>query len=131
MARQKDSLSLSAKKIRRRARFFLSFFFFCPKRGEACGRCNYYFDADKERSVCFEKIFLSSKYLFWFRAQSDRIKKGRTERHFGGYFDDKKISSTVAEAQNCFFSSSSSSSSSLFFLRNRHKRRVFATTYYF
>ena len=58
MARQKDSLSLSAKKIRRRARFFLSFFFFCPKRGEACGRCNYYFDADKERSVCFEKIFL-------------------------------------------------------------------------
>ena len=74
MARGKDSLSLSVKKIRRRARFFLSFFFFCPKRGEACGRCNYYFDADNERSVCFEKIFFGSAPI------RSHLKKGRTER---------------------------------------------------
>ena len=57
--------------------FFLSFFFFCPKRSEACGRYNYYFDADNEsynpinRSVCFEKIF-------FFGSAPIRIKWMRT-----------------------------------------------------
>ena len=84
MARQKDSLSLSAKKIRRRARFFLSFFFFCPKRGEACGRCNYYFEADIERSVCFEMIFFGSAPI--------RSHKKREDERYFRYFGDKNLS---------------------------------------
>lgn len=99
-ATKRLSLSLSAKKIRRRARFFLSFFFFCPKRGEASVADAISILTQRTKvSVCFEKIFLVPR-------RSDRILViilEHRERYFGTFFRRRPPDSFTQEAQKCCF----------------------------
>ena len=114
MARQKDSLSLSAKKIRRRARFFLPLSSFsAPNAAKRVA------DAIIILTQRMKGPFALRRF-FWFRADPIAERKGGQRDISEDISDAKKIPSTGGSpTQNCFFSSSSSSSSSLFF-HQRH-----------